>query len=186
MRRISLFICFVLTMSWALPAQAQSPNAEVIATINNVEGKISGLASEMDDEGWAYRPEEGVRSTSEVLMHVAGANYFIPMMLGVSPPDDFPVTMGPNGPEGFDEYEATSDRETVMAELTSSFEHVRSALEGVSEDQMNEEMNVFGQTMTVRRFCIFISTHLHEHLGQLIAYARVNGTVPPWSASEGG
>ena len=25
------------------------------------------------------------------------------------------------------------------------------------------------------------TTHLHEHLGQLIAYARSNGVVPPWS-----
>ena len=25
-------------------------------------------------------------------------------------------------------------------------------------------------------------THAHEHLGQSIAYARVNGIVPPWTA----
>jgi hypothetical protein len=28
---------------------------------------------------------------------------------------------------------------------------------------------------------VLTTTHLHEHLGQLIAYARSNGVVPPWS-----
>jgi len=36
--------------------------------------------------------------------------------------------------------------------------------------------------MTTRRaMWIGATTHLHEHLGQLIAYARSNGVVPPWS-----
>jgi uncharacterized damage-inducible protein DinB len=29
-----------------------------------------------------------------------------------------------------------------------------------------------------------MANHMHEHLGQAIAYARVNGVVPPWSAKE--
>ena len=27
-------------------------------------------------------------------------------------------------------------------------------------------------------------SHVHEHLGQLIAYSRMVGMVPPWSAGE--
>jgi uncharacterized damage-inducible protein DinB len=27
-------------------------------------------------------------------------------------------------------------------------------------------------------------SHEHEHLGQMIAYARSNGVTPPWSSPE--
>ncbi len=190
---LSALCLAVVLVGTTVPTAAQnmtdhgpSANAEVIALISGVEEKAAALAGAMSDEQWAYSPMEGVRSTSEVFMHLAGANYLIPTMLGVMPPEDFPVTMGPEGPVGMEAYEATSDRETVMAAMDASFDHVRAALAGVSADSMNDEMNVFGQTMTKRGFCIFIATHLHEHLGQLIAYARANEVVPPWSAGDGG
>jgi len=180
-------LCLVLLLSAsAIPVAAQGANAEVIALIDGVEEKTTALAGAMSDEQWAYRPMEGVRSTSEVFMHLALANNFIPSMLGVMPPEGFPVTMGPEGPVGMDEYEATTGRETVMAAMGASFDHVREALAGVSADSMDDEMNVFGQEMTKRGFCIFIATHLHEHLGQLIAYARANEVVPPWTAAADG
>jgi uncharacterized damage-inducible protein DinB len=31
---------------------------------------------------------------------------------------------------------------------------------------------------------IFILRHLGEHLGQSIAYARMNGVVPPWTEEQ--
>jgi uncharacterized damage-inducible protein DinB len=38
--------------------------------------------------------------------------------------------------------------------------------------------------MTVRGALLLATTHMHEHLGQSIAYARTIGVVPPWSAKE--
>lgn len=187
MKRITLFagLAAMLAATWAAPAAAQGPNAEVIGLIDGVESKAMALAETMSDDQWAYRPMEGVRSTSEVFMHIAFANYFIPSMLGTMPPEDFPVTMGPEGPVGMAEYEGQTDREDVMDAMEGSFDHLRAALEDVDADTMDDEMNVFGQTMTKRGFCIFIATHLHEHLGQLIAYARANEVVPPWTFPVG-
>ena len=37
------------------------------------------------------------------------------------------------------------------------------------------------QKNTTRGVWIVTATHLHEHLGQLIAYARSNNVTPPWS-----
>jgi uncharacterized damage-inducible protein DinB len=181
----ALLLTLVLAGS-ALTASAQdemgSSNPEVIGLVNVAQGKVTALAGAMSDEQWAWRPAEGVRSTSEVFMHIAFANFFLPSMLGIAPPEDFPVSMGPEGPVGMAEYEGTSDRDEVMAQLEASFDHIKSALASVPADRMDEEMNVFGQTMNVRGFCIFLTTHLHEHLGQLVAYARTNDVVPPWSA----
>jgi uncharacterized damage-inducible protein DinB len=38
--------------------------------------------------------------------------------------------------------------------------------------------------MTLRNFMISMLNHAHEHLGQFIAYARMNSVVPPWSKSS--
>jgi hypothetical protein len=43
---------------------------------------------------------------------------------------------------------------------------------------------MFGNTTTERGVYVTMLNHLHEHLGQSIAYARINGVVPPWSAKE--
>ena len=186
----TLCLALLLAVS-AIPVAAQdtyggapAANAAVIGLVDDLDEKVTALAGAMDDDQWAWRPMEDVRSTSEVFMHIAASNYLIPSLLGVTPPEDFPVTMGPEGPVGMDAYEAISDREEVMTALDGSFDHVRAALAGVSEDRMDEEMTFFdGSTITVRRFCTFIATHLHEHLGQLIAYARTNEVVPPWTAA---
>ena len=69
----------------------------------------------------------------------------------------------------------------TIAELTSSFDHLKRAMAQVPASRLNETMKVFGQDFTVRSFLLLATTHLHEHLGQMIAYARSNGVVPPWS-----
>ena len=48
-------------------------------------------------------------------------------------------------------------------------------------DKLDAPMKIFGTETTARATWISTTTHLHEHLGQLIAYARSNKVVPPWS-----
>ena len=38
-----------------------------------------------------------------------------------------------------------------------------------------------GREMTQRALLSAMLNHMHEHLGQSVAYARVNGVAPPWS-----
>jgi hypothetical protein len=54
-------------------------------------------------------------------------------------------------------------------------------MKGMSDAQLNAALDVFGQKTTNRGLWISTVTHLHEHLGQLIAYARSNKVTPPWS-----
>jgi uncharacterized damage-inducible protein DinB len=51
--------------------------------------------------------------------------------------------------------------------------------------RLDEKIDLFGTSTTVRGLWILTTTHMHEHLGQLVAYARSNGIVPPWSRSSG-
>ena len=47
--------------------------------------------------------------------------------------------------------------------------------------KLGDQVKMFGQSFTTQKLWVSGTTHLHEHLGQLIAYARTNGVKPPWS-----
>ena len=92
MRGTALLVCLVL--SFTTPALAEHHEGEgsmftgtLAGNFEFVSGRLVQLAEAMPDELYTWRPAEGVRSTSETLMHVAGANLGLPMMLGVAPPE---------------------------------------------------------------------------------------------------
>jgi uncharacterized damage-inducible protein DinB len=81
-------------------------------------------------------------------------------------------------PRGF---EQITDKATVVKTAKDSFAFLRAAIEGTTDQQLDSTVNAFGKQMTGAGFLHYAVSHNHEHLGQLIAYARSNGVVPPWS-----
>jgi uncharacterized damage-inducible protein DinB len=144
--------------------------AEFLANLDDVEDKIMELATTMPAEKYSWRPGEGVRSIGEVFMHIAGGNYFLLTFVGKQPPADIPKDL-----------ERITDKQRVIAELRRSFEHVRAVIAAESDADLEKTAKMFGATTTHRGVYMALLTHLHEHLGQSIAYARMNGVVPPWS-----
>lgn len=147
--------------------------AEILRQIDDAEKKILQLAEATPAEKFAWRPAEKVRSTGEVFMHIAGANYFLPTLWGGKMPD------GVN-PREFDKI--AGDKAKVIDTLKKSFEFGRQAINAAPDADLDKAIKIFGQDGTVREAILLIATHAHEHLGQSIAYARMNGIVPPWSA----
>jgi uncharacterized damage-inducible protein DinB len=136
----------------------------------DIETKYVKLAEAMKGK-LDYRPGAGVRSAAEVFAHVAAGNLFIPTTWGVKPP------------AGLDAQAIAkeTDPEKIVANLRASFAHVRASLAAVPESELDKGIKLFGQDATVRKAQITIMTHMHEHLGQSIAYARASGVTPPWS-----
>jgi uncharacterized damage-inducible protein DinB len=146
--------------------------AEFLNEMKYFEGRFTQLAEAIPADKFTWRPAAGVRSVSEVLLHVAGANQGLPGMAGIKAPAGFSM-------QGYEA--STTDKAKIIAELKKSFEHIRSAASAMKDADADKPMKVFGMDMTGRSFSFFMARHLGEHLGQLIAYARVNGVVPPWS-----
>lgn len=172
-----------LLVAFTAPLHAQAPTTltgDLLKDINDVEEKLVALANALTDEQYKWRPGEGVRSVHEVIMHVAADNYFIPAAMGVPAPAATKITATDYA--AVQAFEALKpDKAATIAELRASFAHVKKALGDMPEARMSEPLKVFGQDFTVRGFMVLTATHLHEHLGQMIAYARVNGVKPPWS-----
>lgn len=144
--------------------------AEFLAGLTEVEDKLLDLAETIPAEKYNWRPVEGVRSVSEVFMHVAGGNYFLATFVGVKPPASMPKDI-----------EKITDKAKVIAELQRSFDHVRNAARATRDADLERRVRMFGNDSTYRGVYITVLNHLHEHLGQSIAYARMNGIVPPWN-----
>jgi uncharacterized damage-inducible protein DinB len=95
-----------------------------------------------------------------------------PASTGIKP-DDYPSVQA---------YETrTVTKAEALAAMRASFAHLRAAMGQTDEALLRRELTVFGSSMTGLDLWVLTTTHLHEHLGQLIAYARSNGVVPPWS-----
>ena len=156
------------------PAPKSGYRAEVLADLDELQKKYVDLAGAVPAEKYRWRPAAGVRSVSEVYMHVAGSNYLLPTFLGIKPP-------AVNG----DLEKTVTEKAKAVAELKKSFEHLRGVILGMSDADLDKGVKMFGQPMSERQVVTRIITHLHEHLGQSIAYARMNGVVPPWSRNEG-
>ena len=74
-------------------------------------------------------------------------------------------------------------RDEIIAELEKSFAFLKESIGVDSDDKLDAAIEMFGQKSTTRGMWLSTATHLHEHLGQLIAYARSNNVTPPWSKS---
>ncbi|HVR98440.1 MAG TPA: DinB family protein [Thermoanaerobaculia bacterium] len=159
-------------------AQAQAPaasgvRAEILRQIGDAQEKLVALAEAMPADKYGWRPGAGVRSTGEVFLHVAGGNYFLPTLWGVKPPEGVDV-------RGLEKQ--GGDKAKVIDTLKKSFDHARQAIQSVPEADLEKAARIFGQDGTNREAFMVVASHAHEHLGQAIAYARMNGVTPPWSA----
>jgi len=170
----------------SLAAQDAGPNAtpaalrnEYLKNMVEVQEKVLGLAEAFPADKYAWRPAPGVRSVSEVLMHIAAEHYvYMPGSVGAKPPEN--LKMG-TGREISGNLEKVTDKAEVIRHLRDAFAYQKTVLEGADAKLASGKVTVFGQESSVAGlFNVFIADQ-HEHLGQLVAYARMNGVVPPWS-----
>jgi uncharacterized damage-inducible protein DinB len=153
--------------------------AEMHRDAGGVQQKFIDLAKAIPEPAYAWRPP-GARSVGEVLLHIAGENYLIPAFMGKAPPASTGISTTDMKTVGA--YEARKlTKDQTIAELEASFANLHSGLNLTTAANLNDNMKFFGQDFTRQRAVIGTVNHLHEHLGQLIAYARSNGVTPPWS-----
>lgn len=137
----------------------------------HVSRQLVALAEAIPAEKYSWRPAPGVRSVSEVLMHVASANFYL---LSIT---------GPKLPPGFnnDLEKNVTAKADVIDWLKRSFDTVYVSHAKVKPADLARKVKVMNRDATVDGMYLRILVHDNEHMGQLVAYARMNGVVPPWS-----
>ncbi|HEX6040685.1 DinB family protein [Longimicrobium sp.] len=165
-----------LLLLTAGPARAQAPppgfREEILRQFNNSMQKFIELAEAMPEDRYAWSPGEGVMPVARVYAHVARYNYFYPATsLGVPDPDSLHA----------DATEQTAAKTEVVALLRRSRDHVRQTVMAMTDEQLAAPTRLYGRDVPQWAVLLQLVAHMNEHLGQSIAYARMNGVVPPWS-----
>jgi uncharacterized damage-inducible protein DinB len=139
--------------------------------LRHVSNQLIALAEATPDEKFSWRPAPGVRSTSEVYMHIVMANFYLLSVTGPKMPDDLK--------EGMDT--SVTSKAEVIKWLKRSLEAVEEAHMRVPAADFQKKVHVAKRDATVDGMYLRILVHNNEHMGQLIAYARMSGVKPPWS-----
>lgn len=164
----------------SLSAQTASVVTDLMKDVDGVHQKLVALAKAMPADKYSWRPGAGVRSVGEVFLHVASDNYLLPAMVGSAPPASTGIDA--KNFKTLEAYETRAvSREQTVADLDASFAHLKAAMTKTTGAMLATPVDMFGQKSTQQGLWILTTTHLHEHLGQAIAYARMNGITPPWS-----
>jgi len=138
----------------------------------HVSRQLVALAEATPADKFSWRPAQGVRSMSEVYMHIALANFYLLSVTGPKMPADIKA-------ENMES--AVTAKSGVIDWLKRSLEAVKTAHAKVTPGELQRKVKVNDRDATVDGMYLRIIVHANEHMGQLVAYARMNGIVPPWS-----
>ena len=139
----------------------------------HVTSQLIALAEATPENKFAWRPAAGVRSTSEVYMHIAVANFWLLSNTGVKLPPDIKI-------DTETEKKVTAKAEVIQW-LKRSLEAVKTARASLKPAELQRKVPIADRDATVDGIYLRIIIHANEHMGQLIAYARMTGVAPPWS-----
>lgn len=183
-----LAVAAALVLFAAAPAAAQylgggtkSANETQIADLEQLRDKFIALAEAFPADLYDWRPMEGVRSVRDVICLIAAEGVLFPTMWGYEAPEW--TASGGFGAEL--ERLNPLPKQELIAELGRSYDHVIGIAMSLSDEDRAREVNFFGLNVGVGTAVTLMANDMHEHLGQSIAYARMNRIVPPWSRNEG-
>ena len=140
--------------------------------LKHVTSQLVALAEATPAEKFGWRPSPGVRSTSEVYMHIAIANFYFLSVVGKH-------KMPPEITQNFEK--SVTAKADVISWLKRSLEAAREARSTETPAKMARKVEFLKQSTTADAVYLRLIIHCNEHMGQLVAYARMTGVVPPWS-----
>ncbi len=146
--------------------------------LESMESKFVELADAMDADMYGWRPMDSVRTVSEVYMLIAAETYVMPSSWGAEPPEGMTEVSFAM----FGELAKVVDKTEVLDHLRKAFASCKQTVEAISDADMDKMIQFFGAERSVGAAFYIMASDMHEHLGQAIAYARMNHVVPPWTA----
>ena len=171
----NLLIIALLALSLQAFGQGQFQK-ETAGNLSYLSGQVTMLAAAIPADKYSWTPEAGVRSVAEVMAHIVSANYF------------FASKLGGKIPEGVKMETLEKDlktKEALAAELKRSYETIISAIKNTSDAALAQKVEFpFPGEFTGMSAALIVLGHTNEHLGQLIAYSRMNDITPPWSQAK--
>jgi len=153
-------------------APSYDMKAQSLLDLERAQKKFVDLANAVPSDKLAWRPSEDSRSFAEVFLHVSAERYGILKLMGATPPADF---------DGKTFEKSTTDRTQIVSELNKSWDFAQKAINGMTNADFAKLLPKLGPQANAGDVVYILVADAHEHLGQSVAYARMNGIVPPWT-----
>ena len=147
--------------------------------IDILREKFVALARAIPADKLNWRPMEGTRSFREVFAHIAAEGFTEPVGFGR------PLPAGSIA--DFDSEEArlrALPDDQLIAAMDRAMENLSATMTGLTRAKINTPIPYFGESTLPRAAVTYTLIDLHEHLGQLVSYARMNQIVPPWARRQ--
>jgi uncharacterized damage-inducible protein DinB len=175
LRNLLLLFLFAVAAAGSTVAQTQKMPEGIWEGYDgewlHVSQQLVALAEATPADKFSWRPAPGVRSVSEVYMHIAETNLWLLSVTGPQMPADYK--------EGMDK--SVTSKPEVIAWLKRSLDAVKQARAKVTPADLQRKVHIEDRDATVDGMYLRIIVHANEHMGQLVAYARMTGVAPPWS-----
>jgi len=154
-------------------APSYDMKAQSLVDLQALQKKFVDLATAVPGEKFTWRPSPDSRSFAEVFLHVAGERYQILALMGATPPAGF---------DGKALEKSTTSKAAIIEELNKTEQFAQATITGMSNADFAKLLPKLGPQANAGDVVYILVADAHEHLGQLVAYARENGIVPPWTA----
>jgi DinB superfamily len=173
----ALALCLTATRAHAAkPEDKTAPSydmkAQSLQDLDDMHKKFVRLAEATPAEKFSWRPSPDTRSVSEAFLHVCNMNYGMPAAIGADPAPGY---------DGKTLEKSTVDKAKVIAQLNQCFDYVHKFVDGMTNGDFAKPEPKLGPEANAGDVVYIIIADDHEHLGQSVAYARINGITPPWT-----
>jgi uncharacterized damage-inducible protein DinB len=171
-RFATLLLLLLLLIPHEARSQASEMRDEMLVQFQRSSEKVLSLAAAMPEDLYSWSTGEGLMTVAQVYAHIARYNFmYLEDQLGVPTPEDLDL----------DRLEELTDKALIGEVLQRSVDHVREHLPELSEEDLKTRSTLYGRDVAGWAVLVQLVAHLNEHVGQSVAYARINGVVPPWS-----
>src|SRR5436190_14234041 len=178
---ILLVLAAGINTGWAQSASADSADktapsydmkAQSLVDLERVQKKFVDLLDAVPADKLTWRPSSDSRSFAELFLHVAGERYGMLRLMGATPPSDY---------DGKKFEKFTTDKAQIASELNRTWGFAQKTINGMSNADFAKLMPELGPQVNAGDVVYILVADAHEHLGQAVAYARMNGVAPPWT-----
>jgi uncharacterized damage-inducible protein DinB len=156
-------------------APSYDMKAQALLDLQGVNKKCVALVEALPADKLTWRPSPDARSFAEVFLHVAGERYGILSMMGATPPAGF---------KGSEFEKSTTEKDRIVEDLNQTWDFASKTINGMTNADFAKPLPKLGPDANEGDVIYILVADAHEHLGQLVAYARQNGIVPPWTAQQ--
>src|SRR5438105_1275956 len=167
----SLCLTLVVLGATVLAAQQSKSSANPVSdTVRGMIGdrakNITAAAEEMPADKYSYKPTEQQMTFATLMEHTINSNNLLCSKLTSAQP---PANATEKDP-----------KDKLVAGLKGSFDYCETALKGVQDSQLGEEVSLFGGRKGPKAAAlIYLTGGWADHYGMAATYLRLNGLLPP-------